>query len=178
MSNVSISQAVFDGIRHKPDGKGDRTIVWDKTLKGFGLQVAASGAKSFVFQYRIGGKSRRMKLDGKFLCLETERKQRNGGKPRVLPSATSPLAAARMEAEVVRAAIAQGRDPLEELRQAAAASRTMLKAIATEYMKREGRKLRSKKERERIVAKHVYPRTSGRVRSRTSNAATSSSASM
>lgn len=157
MSNVSLTQSVVDRARHNPSSRGDRTIFWDRSIKGFGLQVTEQGAKSFVFQYRVDGKSRRMRLDGKFLRLEAERERRNGGKPRVLPNVTSPLAAARIEAEVVRAAIAQGRDPLAELQSAAAETTNTLKAIATEYMRREGRKLRSGKERERILAKHVYP---------------------
>ena len=42
----------------------DRSIFWDVKLSGFGLQVTAAGHKSYVVQYRSGGRSKRMKVDG------------------------------------------------------------------------------------------------------------------
>lgn len=39
-----------------PSGES-RKIYWDDQLKGFGVAVMASGARSYVFQYRMGGRA-------------------------------------------------------------------------------------------------------------------------
>ena len=41
------------------------TFLWDNDLHGFGLKATAAGAKSYLIQYRIGGrgaKARRLTI--------------------------------------------------------------------------------------------------------------------
>jgi integrase len=40
-------------------GKGVRTLFWDDSLKGFGLVVQPSGIKTYLVNYRIGGRLQR-----------------------------------------------------------------------------------------------------------------------
>lgn len=39
-----------------PD-KGKRSYLWDDTLKGFGVMVTEAGTRSYLIQYKIGGRS-------------------------------------------------------------------------------------------------------------------------
>ena len=98
----------------------ERTTFWDAAMPGFGLMVTANGARSYVVQYRSGRTSRRMTLKGGL-----------------------PLTEARREAKAILGAVAKGRDPLQEARAARAAEGNTLKAVAEEYLAREGKKLRS-----------------------------------
>ena len=52
---VRLTQAVVAGL---VAGKR-RTIVWDDTLKGFGIRLEASGRKFFLLRYRAYGGGRR-----------------------------------------------------------------------------------------------------------------------
>ena len=44
---------------HLAPGEVDR-IWFDAGVPGFGLRARASGARSWIFQYKLGGKTRRM----------------------------------------------------------------------------------------------------------------------
>ena len=44
-----------------PDGKSDH-IFWDADIPGFGLRLREGGSRSFIFQYKIGAKHRRIAL--------------------------------------------------------------------------------------------------------------------
>jgi len=140
----------------------DRTFFWDEKLTGFGLMVTATGHKSYVFTYRASGTQRRMTLDGKFLRYEAERGKKNGGKYEPpLPGETL-FAIARREARAVQGAIAQGRDPLGELKAERNAGRNSLKAVAEEFFRRDGKTLRSADESKADLERYVYNRLGSR----------------
>lgn len=76
--------------------KGSR-IVFDGTVRGFGVRITATGHKSFIFNYRVKdtGREKRLKI-GSFPELGSE--------------------AARKKAERYRAAVNDGKDPVTEAR--------------------------------------------------------------
>jgi len=66
-------------------------FLWDDELPGFGLRVKASGAKSFLVQYRnANGRSRRMTV-GRYGVLTVEEARRQLG-PQRLAALLKPLA--------------------------------------------------------------------------------------
>ena len=60
--NQHITQKAVDGLEPPASGY---YIVFDDKLAGFGVRVMASGVKSFVYDYRVGGKQRRYTI-GRF----------------------------------------------------------------------------------------------------------------
>jgi len=122
----------------------DRTIYWDETKPGFGLVVTQNGAKSYVIQYRAGGQSRRLTLDANALSLDD----------------------ARREAKKFQGDIERGKDPLAEKRAQVAAveaaKTNTLRMVATEYFKREGKKIRTMRERENTFERLVFPKLGDR----------------
>jgi integrase len=122
----------------------DRTIYWDSTKPGFGLVVTQNGAKSYVIQYRAGGQSRRLTLDANALSLDD----------------------ARREAKKHQGDIERGKDPLAEKRASVAAVATAktntLRVVACDYFKREGKKIRTMKERQNTFERLVFPKLGDR----------------
>jgi hypothetical protein len=51
-------------------------LVWDTELAGFGLRISRGGVKSYVFQYKVGRRSRRITLGkhGRALTLDAARR--------------------------------------------------------------------------------------------------------
>src|SRR5260370_11666548 len=59
---AKLTKRTVDATR--PDGR--ETFVWDEDLPGFGLRVFASGKKSYLVQYKLGGRggrTRRMRSE-------------------------------------------------------------------------------------------------------------------
>ena len=54
MPTGKITKEAVDGLTLPPIGK--REHLWDDTLKGFGVMVTSSGARSYIVQYRTGGR--------------------------------------------------------------------------------------------------------------------------
>ena len=53
-----LTKRTIDAAR--PQAK--ESFVWDPELRGFGLRISPSGRKTFILQYRQGGRTRRLKI--------------------------------------------------------------------------------------------------------------------
>ena len=120
--------------RAKAKSGKERTLYWDEGLSGFGLMVTSGGHRSFVIQYRAGHISRRYTF-----------------------KTGLSLKAARQEARSILGAVARGGDPVVERRQNEAQEKNTLRAVAEEYLGREGARLRSGRTRRRIFERLVFP---------------------
>ena len=79
----------------KPEA-GQRFIVWDSTIKGFGLLVLPSGIKSYFLQYRTAeGRSRRATIGRHGSFTPTEARKRAEEMHRAVRAGGDPLAERR-----------------------------------------------------------------------------------
>jgi integrase len=112
--------------------------VSDPGARGLRVVVFPSGKKSFIVRYR-----------------------RPDGKSAKLTLGQIPLTTARKVAGDANYEVQQGRDPGKAKQAAkataAAAAADTVQAVCAEYMKRAGAKLRSYKQRERILTRLIYP---------------------
>jgi integrase len=135
-------------------GKTVRTERPDRLCRGLYLLVQPSGSKSWALRYRHGGLSRKLTL-GSVLGSDDEAP----GEPKIGDPLS--LAAARRLAAKAMHQIELGRDPARE--RADGRSRLALKpietfeAIAENYLRREGKSLRSADDRRADLARLVYP---------------------
>lgn len=95
MARAKLNKRTIDAI--PVPGKG-QAFVWDTEIKGFGVRVGSTGAKTFVIQYaNAEGRLRRVKI-GRFGVLTVEQ--------------------ARETAKIKLGTVAAGQDPAEEKRRA------------------------------------------------------------
>lgn len=134
---AKITKRVVDATQ-----PGDRDVfVWDGELRGFGLRVKTSGAKSYIVQYRTKtGHSRRTTL----------------GRHGVLTPAK-----AREKALGILAAVADGEDPADENKHGKGAS---LKDVAEKYLAECDAKKRvsTAAEYRRVFDKTIWPKLGNR----------------
>ncbi len=52
MATGKIGKRAVDALQ----ATGEKQFLWDDELRGFGVQVTPAGTKSYVYQYRMGGR--------------------------------------------------------------------------------------------------------------------------
>jgi integrase len=120
-----------------PPGKADH-VFFDSDLPGFGLRVRATGAKTWMVQYAVAGKTRRMVL----------------GSPAVLDPGK-----AREAAKDLLATVRLGRDPAGEKAVTRAKAAETFGALLPRFLERQRARLkpRSLEETERHLVAHAKP---------------------
>jgi integrase len=96
MATGKIGKRTVDAM----DATGEKQFLWDSDLRGFGLQVTPAGAKSYIYQYRMGGR-------------EAAKRRYTIGRHGSPWTPTS----ARDECERLALLVAQGVDPLDQARE-------------------------------------------------------------
>jgi integrase len=109
-----------------PAGKTDH-VYWDATLPAFGLRLRATGARTFVVQYDLGGRTRKVSL----------------GSPAQLDPG-----AAREAARSILAKVRLGQDPAAEKQDARVRLAETVGAILPRYLERKRAEVRPSTYRE------------------------------
>jgi integrase len=118
--------------------RADRYEAWEDGRSGFGVRVAPSGRKSWIFMYRFGGKARRMTL---------------GSYPAV------PLASARVKFAEAKHKLDRGEDPgaLAKSEKLADRSASTVRQLIDEYLERSAKDRKGYREIKRILEHDVAP---------------------
>jgi integrase len=128
-------------IKHLKPGAHRREIP-DPGARGLYVVVQPTGVKGFAVRYRFGGHPRKLTLEGGIS-----------------------LAAARKAAADAMYEVQQGRDPgsakIQSRRTQEDAAANTLQAVCEEYLRREGKGLRSRDQIEAALKRLVYPTAIG-----------------
>jgi integrase len=136
-----------------PAGKSE-AIKFDDEVAGFGLRVRAGGSRTWIVQYKVGEKHRRLTLGSTALL--------------------DPVSA-REKAKDILAAVRVGRDPAGEKAEARAEAAETILALISRFLGRQRARLRprSYEETERYLLKHwknLHGLSLGRIDRRTVSA--------
>lgn len=131
-----LSKRVVDALKRDPEG--GEFFVWCDELPGFGVRVKPSGRKTFLIQYRMAGRTRRLTLGAVGVLTVTQ---------------------ARKKAIGHLAVVAQGGDPSRDRNAARLAPtvRELGKRYIEDYA-RPHKKASTAKADERNIELHVLPR--------------------
>ena len=130
---VKLTQRIVDALV-LPEGKSE-VIFFDEDLPGFGLRIRAGGARTWVFQFKIGSQNRRLTLGN--------------------AEALSP-ARARETAAELHAMVRLGRDPVLAKNEGRVRAAETVGATVQTYLDRKRKSLRPKSyaEAERHLMKY------------------------
>ena len=142
LTKMAVDGAKYEGQQY-PDGSWSRCIIWDTDVPGFGVRVVPSGKKFFIFNYRVGRRTRLIAL-GDY--------------------GTTTVQEARDEAERLRTDTRSGArdaDPLEQRKQLR--DRATMADLCQEYMQRHARPhKRSWEKDQQRIDRHILPRWGSR----------------
>jgi integrase len=151
LTSVAVSKA-------KPKTKEGRTVRTespDRLCRGLYLVIQPSGAKSWAVRYRHGGKPRKLTLGA---AIELKPGEPTIAEPKIGDALT--LAAARRLAAEAMHQVDLGRDPAGEKARRpgrALAVAASFEAVADNYLRREGRGLRTVEWRRTVLKRLVHP---------------------
>src|SRR6516165_12364839 len=111
-------------------------IVFDDDVPGFGIRVRASGARTWIFQYKIGGRTRRLVL-GQVSAIK--------------------LAKARDIASELHAKVRLGGDPASEKREKVQRALDTFGSLADRFLEQYRARPRTKNEVSRHLQKYAAP---------------------
>jgi integrase len=138
------------GIRglQLPDGKTDQ-LFWDDEIPGFGLRLRAGGSRSWVFQYALGEKQRRISL-GTATAESLSSVKDTDGKVKL---------GIRDQAAQLHAKVKLGQDPASDKTEARKRASDTFEAITKKYLlaKKESTRPGTYSETERHILKHARP---------------------
>lgn len=117
--------------------RASQWFLWDGSLAGFGAKILPSSRKVFIIQYRVAGRSRRMKI-GVYDPMTVEQ--------------------ARIKAKQLLGAVSEGQDPVAERHYGSALPtlNTFADQYLTDYAELK-KKARSVVEDRRNLEKHIRP---------------------
>ena len=153
MAIGKITKRAVDAVPAPATGK--RNYLWDDTLKGFGVMVTDAGARSYLVQYRVGGRgspTRRVTI-GKHGSPWTP----DGARDR----AAELLEQVRRKVDpfdAERAVVAAAKEEAKAKERAVAElTKLAFSTVADAYVERAKKKLRRWQEQERIIERDLKP---------------------